>query len=53
MCCDVGFSLILESRLVMHGIFQVWKKVVYVERLLDLFRYVPREQLTIPEFVFQ
>ncbi|KAK6931304.1 CRAL-TRIO lipid binding domain [Dillenia turbinata] len=29
----------------------VWKKVVYVERLLQLFRYVPREQLTIPDFV--
>jgi len=33
--------------------FQVWKKVVYVDRLLQLFRYVPREQLTIPDFVFQ
>ncbi|CAM6084975.1 unnamed protein product [Calypogeia fissa] len=32
---------------------EVWKKVAYVERLLDLFRYVPREQLTIPDFVFQ
>ena len=32
---------------------QVWKKVVYVERLLELFRYVPREQLTIPDFIFQ
>ncbi|XP_020216706.1 protein GDAP2 homolog [Cajanus cajan] len=31
----------------------VWKKVVYVDRLLQLFRYVPREQLTIPDFVFQ
>ncbi|KAG6651134.1 hypothetical protein I3843_06G084700 [Carya illinoinensis] len=30
----------------------VWKKVVYVDRLLQLFRYVPREQLTIPDFVF-
>ncbi|THF97992.1 hypothetical protein TEA_007541 [Camellia sinensis var. sinensis] len=29
----------------------VWKKVVYVDRLLQLFRYVPREQLTIPDFV--
>jgi len=27
--------------------------VVYVDRLLQLFRYVPREQLTIPDFVFQ
>ncbi|XP_004237051.1 uncharacterized protein [Solanum lycopersicum] len=31
----------------------VWKKIVYVDRLLQLFRYVPREQLTIPDFVFQ
>ncbi|XP_048134900.1 protein GDAP2 homolog isoform X4 [Rhodamnia argentea] len=31
----------------------VWKKVVYVDRLLKLFRYVPRDQLTIPDFVFQ
>ncbi|XP_059445990.1 uncharacterized protein LOC132177616 isoform X1 [Corylus avellana] len=30
----------------------VWKKVAYVDRLLQLFRYVPREQLTIPDFVF-
>ncbi|KAH1059859.1 hypothetical protein AAZX31_02G108200 [Glycine max] len=28
-------------------------KVVYVDRLLQLFRYIPREQLTIPDFVFQ
>lgn len=33
--------------------FQVWKKVVYIDRLLQLFRYVPREQLSIPDFVFQ
>ncbi|XP_009804628.1 uncharacterized protein LOC107767161 isoform X1 [Nicotiana tabacum] len=33
--------------------YVVWKKVVYVDRLLQLFRYVPREQLTIPDFVFQ
>jgi len=32
---------------------EVWKKVVYVERLQELFRYVPQEQLTIPDFVFQ
>ncbi|XP_008785270.2 protein GDAP2 homolog isoform X1 [Phoenix dactylifera] len=32
---------------------EVWKKVVYVDQLLQLFRYVPREQLTIPDFVFQ
>ncbi|MFQ6649706.1 hypothetical protein Gotur_022020, partial [Gossypium turneri] len=31
----------------------VWKKVVYVDRLLQLFKYVPREQLTIPDFAFQ
>lgn len=31
----------------------VWKKAVYVDRLLQLFRYVPRDQLTIPDFVFQ
>ncbi|KAL6279369.1 hypothetical protein ACE6H2_016250 [Prunus campanulata] len=32
----------------------VWKKVVYVDRLLQLFRYVHREKLlTIPDFVFQ
>ncbi|KAL6566447.1 hypothetical protein OROGR_002062 [Orobanche gracilis] len=31
----------------------VWKKVTYVDRLLQLFRYIPREQLTIPDFVFQ
>ena len=33
--------------------FQAWKKVVYVDRLLELFSYVPREKLTIPDFVFQ
>uniref|UniRef100_A0A1D1XMC2 Protein GDAP2 n=1 Tax=Anthurium amnicola TaxID=1678845 RepID=A0A1D1XMC2_9ARAE len=32
---------------------EVWRKVVYVDRLLELFKYVPREQLTIPDFVFQ
>ncbi|GMJ04645.1 hypothetical protein like AT1G69340 [Hibiscus trionum] len=31
----------------------VWKKVLYADKLLQLFRYVPREQLTIPDFVFQ
>ncbi|MED6175256.1 hypothetical protein PIB30_076670, partial [Stylosanthes scabra] len=31
----------------------VWKKVVHVDRLLQLFKYVPREQLTIPDFGFQ
>ncbi|CAA2998220.1 Hypothetical predicted protein [Olea europaea subsp. europaea] len=31
---------------------EVWKKVVYVDRLLQLFKYVPHEQLAIPDFVF-
>ncbi|KAL1551099.1 protein GDAP2 [Salvia divinorum] len=31
----------------------VWKKVNYLDRLLQLFRYIPREQLSIPDFVFQ
>ncbi|GMI99871.1 hypothetical protein like AT1G69340 [Hibiscus trionum] len=31
----------------------VWKKAVYVDKLVQLFSYVPREQLTIPDFVFQ
>lgn len=32
---------------------EAWHKVVYIDRLLQLFKYVPREQLTIPDFVFQ
>ncbi|XP_020577168.1 protein GDAP2 homolog isoform X1 [Phalaenopsis equestris] len=32
---------------------ETWQKVVYIDRLLQLFKYVPREQLTIPDFVFQ
>ncbi|KAG0457426.1 hypothetical protein HPP92_022266 [Vanilla planifolia] len=32
---------------------EAWQKVVYIDRLLQLFKYVPREQLTIPDFVFQ
>ncbi|KAG6429762.1 hypothetical protein SASPL_107815 [Salvia splendens] len=31
----------------------VWKKVNYLDRLLQLFRYIPRKQLSIPNFVFQ
>ncbi|KAG9140136.1 hypothetical protein Leryth_015761 [Lithospermum erythrorhizon] len=31
----------------------VWKRVIYVDRLIQLFGYVPREHLTIPDFVFQ
>jgi len=42
---------ILAMQLFVDG--EVWKKVVYVDRLVQLFRYVPREQLTIPDFVFQ
>ncbi|GLJ48118.1 hypothetical protein SUGI_1015990 [Cryptomeria japonica] len=44
-------ATILALQLLVDG--EVWRKVVYVERLLQLFRYVPREQLTIPDFVFQ
>ncbi|KAM0832601.1 hypothetical protein ACQ4PT_064780 [Festuca glaucescens] len=44
-------AAILALQLLVDG--DVWKKVVYVDRLMHLFRYVPREQLTIPDFVFQ
>ncbi|MCO5566713.1 hypothetical protein L7F22_020392 [Adiantum nelumboides] len=44
-------AVILALQLLVDG--EVWRKVVYVERLLQLFKYVPREQLTIPDFVFQ
>ncbi|KAK1652909.1 hypothetical protein QYE76_070714 [Lolium multiflorum] len=44
-------TAILALQLLVDG--DVWKKVVYVDRLMHLFRYVPREQLTIPDFVFQ
>lgn len=44
-------SAIFGLQLLVDG--DVWKKVVYVDRLMHLFRYVPREQLTIPDFVFQ
>nr|GEU29490.1 hypothetical protein [Tanacetum cinerariifolium] len=44
-------TAILALQLLVDGM--VWKKAVYVDRLLQLFRYVPREQLTIPDFVFQ
>lgn len=30
-----------------------WNKVVYVDRLVQLFKYISREQLAIPDFVFQ
>ncbi|XP_062205350.1 uncharacterized protein LOC133907342 [Phragmites australis] len=44
-------TAVLAMQLVVDG--EVWKKVVYVDRLVQLFRYVPREQLTVPDFVFQ
>ncbi|EAY78697.1 hypothetical protein OsI_33799 [Oryza sativa Indica Group] len=44
-------TAILAMQMFVDG--EVWKKVVYVDRLVHLFRYVPREQLTIPDFVFQ
>ncbi|XP_042402234.1 protein GDAP2 homolog [Zingiber officinale] len=44
-------AAIFSLQLLVDG--EVWKKVAYVDRLLQLFRYVPREQLTIPDFVFQ
>lgn len=44
-------AVVFALQLLVDG--EVWRKVVYVERLLQLFRYVPREQLTIPDFVFQ
>ncbi|OVA00727.1 CRAL-TRIO domain [Macleaya cordata] len=44
-------TAILALQMFVDG--EAWKKVVYVDRLLQLFRYVPREQLTIPDFVFQ
>ncbi|ONL93712.1 Appr-1-p processing enzyme family protein [Zea mays] len=44
-------TAVMAMQLFVDG--EVWKKVVYVDRLVQLFRYVPREQLTIPDFVFQ
>ncbi|CAN4122110.1 unnamed protein product [Withania somnifera] len=44
-------SAIFAMQLLVDNV--VWKNVVYLDRLLQLFRYVPREQLTIPDFVFQ
>ncbi|RCV46525.1 hypothetical protein SETIT_9G538400v2 [Setaria italica] len=44
-------TAILAMQLFVDG--EVWKKTVYIDRLVQLFRYVPREQLTIPDFVFQ
>lgn len=44
-------ATIFALQMFVHG--EAWHKVVYVDRLLQLFKYVPREQLTIPDFVFQ
>ncbi|XP_031491689.1 uncharacterized protein LOC116258606 [Nymphaea colorata] len=44
-------ATVLALQLFVDG--EVWRKVAYVDRLLQLFRHVPREQLTIPDFVFQ
>ncbi|VVA94482.1 unnamed protein product [Arabis nemorensis] len=44
-------ATVLAMQLLVDNV--VWKKVVYADRFLQLFKYVPREQLTIPDFVFQ
>jgi len=44
-------TAVLAMQMFVDG--EVWKKVVYVDRLVQLFKYVPREQLTMPDFVFQ
>ncbi|XP_078173111.1 appr-1-p processing enzyme family protein [Carex rostrata] len=44
-------AAIFALQLLVDG--EAWKKVVYVDKLVHLFKYVPREQLTIPDFVFQ
>ncbi|KAI3938528.1 hypothetical protein MKX01_030821 [Papaver californicum] len=44
-------AAILALQLFVDG--EVWRKVIYVDRLLQLFKHVPREQLSIPDFVFQ
>ncbi|CAI0390908.1 unnamed protein product [Linum tenue] len=44
-------AVVLAMQIMVDNV--TWKKVVYVDRLLQLFKYVPREQLTIPDFVFQ
>ncbi|KMZ57603.1 hypothetical protein ZOSMA_84G00410 [Zostera marina] len=49
-------TLGLKTALLLLQLFaerEAWKKVVYVDLLLELFKYVPREQLIIPDFVFQ
>ncbi|XP_057509497.1 uncharacterized protein LOC130792075 isoform X1 [Actinidia eriantha] len=44
-------AAIFALQLFVDGV--VWKKVVYADRLVQLFKYIPREQLSIPDFVFQ
>ncbi|KAG2548783.1 hypothetical protein PVAP13_9KG216585 [Panicum virgatum] len=44
-------TAVLAMQMFVDG--EVWKKVVYVDRLVQLFKYIPREQLTMPDFVFQ
>ncbi|CAN0923555.1 Protein GDAP2 homolog [Linum grandiflorum] len=44
-------AMVLAMQMLVDNV--TWKKVEYVDRLLQLFKYVPREQLTIPDFVFQ
>ncbi|KAG8661678.1 hypothetical protein MANES_01G030200v8 [Manihot esculenta] len=44
-------ATIFALQLFVDGV--TWKKVVYADKLLQLFRHVPREQLSIPDFVFQ
>ncbi|CAD6212782.1 unnamed protein product [Miscanthus lutarioriparius] len=43
-------TAVLAMQMFVDG--EVWKKVVYVDRLVQLFRYVPLEQLTIPTLSF-
>ncbi|CAN1817183.1 Protein GDAP2 homolog [Linum perenne] len=44
-------AIVLAMQILVDNV--TWKKVAYVDRLLQLFKYVPREQLTVPDFVFQ
>ncbi|KAI4339405.1 hypothetical protein MLD38_024352 [Melastoma candidum] len=44
-------AAVLALRLLVDNM--VWSKVIYTDRLLQLFRYIPRDHLDIPDFVFQ
>lgn len=49
-------TLSLKATVMLLALFvdsEVWNKVVYVNSLLQLFKYVPQDQLKIPDFVFQ